>query len=212
MKKYRAKGLLGLILVLLLTSTAGFSMAKAEEVQAAAEIPVSQTFKVYNTSGSNIEDKFEYIFASAEQGNPMPAGSSAEGYAFSMEGNESTVIPAISYVHAGVYKYTLKQVVTTEKTGYSYDMDIISIEVHVRNDGDGLRTDIVAYSNSDKIQSITFDNSYTAATNPPATGDGSKPAQTGQSSAIPQLTVVMLAAFFVLVLVWKRKKESKENT
>lgn len=222
MKKYRAKYLLGLILVLLLTSTAGFSIANAEEVQVSAEIPVSQTFKVYNTDSSNINGKFEYVFASKEQGTPMPEGSGADGYSFFLEGDQSTVIPAITYVHAGVYKYTLQQVIATEKSGYSYDRRIFDIEVHVRNQGDTLSVDIVAYDgDSAKVQSISFANSYTAATEPPATkptaeptvkptSGGNKPAQTGQHSSVPVLTVTIAAAFLVLIFVRRSKKESED--
>lgn len=216
MKKYRAKSFLGLILVLLLTSMAGVSTVMADEVQAAAEIPVSQTFKVYNTDSSNVDGKFEYVFAPAEEGTPMPAGSSADGYSFYLEGDQSTVIPAITYVHAGVYKYTVQQVISTEKSGYSYDKSVFNIEVHVRNQGEDLITDIVAYNDSSKAQSIAFENSYTAATEPPETkpttkptDEDSKPAQTGQRSSVPVLTITIGASFLVLVFVRKRKKESE---
>ena len=50
---------------------------------------------------------------------PMPAGSTAAGYSFSITGTDSKEIGPITYNQQGYYEYILFQTVEEEKTGLS---------------------------------------------------------------------------------------------
>lgn len=212
-KRNKIKKLFGLFLAFVMINSVGFSFASAEDEKASMEIPVSQTFSVYNTEPSEISDVFNYSFTAKEEGVPMPDGCSGNVYNFSLKGNGKTVIPDIEYTHAGVYKYTLKQIIPAEDDDYTYDKTVYNIEVHIRNSGEELISDLIVYSDSYKSKEIIFKNSYTgaAATKPTnSTDDNSNPVQTGESSDVPVLVCGATVSMFLIIFI-KRKKQTQEN-
>ena len=92
-------------------------------------LTVSQVFD--NTSSVATDDEFTYRLIPDQPNNPMPAGSTADGYTFIIKGTASKQLDLIAYPHAGLFSYTIAQVVTTEEGGYTYDRHVYSIDVQV---------------------------------------------------------------------------------
>ena len=132
----------------------------------AAENPlkfmVNQSFA---TSSLSIDGVFSYKLRAIDAGNPMPAGSTAEGYAFTVTGNNTFEIGLLSYNTPGVYRYELSQVIAVEKSGYTYDKRIYKIDVYI--DGWLGAEVIVRNENGKKAADIKFENSYQARPSDP---------------------------------------------
>ena len=121
-------------------------------------IVVSQ---VFTTS----DGAFTYRLKPLETGNPMPAGSTAEGFTFAITGTKSVAIKLPAYGEAGVYRYKLFQVIGTEKPGYTYDKRVYTIEAHVN---EKLGVDIIVLNqDGKKAGDIEFENSRTAVPSDP---------------------------------------------
>jgi len=120
-------------------------------------LTVNQVFTTSSSSDAG-NDVFTYKFKPLNGENPMPAGSDAEGYTFTVTGTGSTEIGPIEYGSQGVYKYELFQVVTAEKQGYTYDKRIYTVEVYT-NSSAVLET-IVRNSDGTKAADIRFENKY----------------------------------------------------
>ena len=139
----------------------------------AADNSVSLTVKqTYSTTSSAAAGVFTYRLSPTGAGNPMPDGSTAEGYTFTIAGNNSEVIGPWTYDDEGYYRYELYQVVLSAQTGYKYDRQVYTIEVYV----DSLlnATTIIKNEQNKKEEKIVFANSYsvgTVVTPPPETTD-----------------------------------------
>ena len=131
---------------------------------AGAETLALTVEQVFTTSSAAVDDTFRYRLVALNSGNPMPAGSTAAGYEFTISGSQSVNTGLITYVNAGLYRYTLGQVVTAARSGYSYDDEVYTIEVRVSNDGSGgLQASVVIYEQGGfKADHIDFENSYQA--------------------------------------------------
>ena len=109
---------------------------------------------------------FTYRLKPLEAGNPMPAGSTAEGYTFSITGTGSAEIELPSYPQQGVYRYSLAQIIGTERPGYTCDKRVYTIEAHVDV---MLEMDIVVRNqDGEKEGDIVFENSHKALPSDPA--------------------------------------------
>ena len=104
------------------------------------------------------DDTFTYILKPLEPGNPMPAGSTAQGYTFTITGTGSVEIELPNYNRQGLYLYELSQVIATKNPGYTYDRRVYTIEVHVDA---ALDVKVVVFNeNGTKAEEITFQNTY----------------------------------------------------
>ena len=76
-----------------------------------AVIPVNQTFTVINNpDGGTLNNTFTYTLKADVPTDPMPAGSIAGTYTFTISGNQTINIgPINSYTTPGIYRYKLKQ-------------------------------------------------------------------------------------------------------
>jgi len=119
-------------------------------------LTVSQVFD--NTSTTVTNDEFTYRLVPDASGNPMPAGSTAEGYTFTITGTASIQLPPIQYHNAGMYSYTIAQVVTTEAGGYTYDRHVYSMDVQVDYYKD--LSYVVYDMTREKAASIQFKNEF----------------------------------------------------
>ena len=134
---------------------------------AAAGQPTITINQVFASSGGS--DVFTYRLSPDETGSPMPEGSTAEGYTFTIAGTSSLTLELAPYSSEGVYRYKLFQVIGAEKPGYAYDKRVYTIEVHVYEE---LYIIIVVYNEDfSKAGTITFQNSYSGngTTDPPPT-------------------------------------------
>jgi pilin isopeptide linkage protein len=137
----------------------------------AAEYPLTFTVEqIVEPDSSGAERIFWYKLEPHHPDNPMPAGSTAEGYAFKITGNSSIEIGPFRYDRQDVYRYKLYQVIEVKKPGYTYDSRIYTIEVHV----DGLQnvTLIVINVDGSKAASIRFENGYHGFPGDPEPGPG----------------------------------------
>jgi len=121
---------------------------------AAANPPRIAVNQVFNTS----DGIFTYRLQPLEPGNPMPGGSTAEGYTFTITGTGGAEIKMSSYSQQGIYRYKIFQVIGTEKPGYTYDKRVYTIEIHV----DEILDVKIVILNEDgkKAGEITFQNTY----------------------------------------------------
>lgn len=127
------------------------------------DITVGQVFT--KSDNANAADNFTYTVTALEAGNPMPVGSVGDVYTFSLGGTSDTSIGSITYNHAGVYTYEVKQVITTENPGYTYDKQVHIIKVYVRNTTDGLQAyTVIEVENGVKVSDIAYENKYVAGT------------------------------------------------
>lgn len=200
----------GLTVVLLLTFLlTGMSLtAFAAENEATATIRVHQVFSV-NSSRWQPENQFTYVLRTEEAGTPMPKDAVNGEFLFTMQGTSYADIGAITYNRAGQYVYTVRQRISSAQTGYTYDDEVYTVVVTVRNQlGGGLSATVELPVNHEgfKENEIRFENSYYKAvpsdSNSPKTGDNSN----------LTLWIAMMAASLacLLLLFWKRRKDSKE--
>ena len=118
-------------------------------------IVVEQT---YLSSHFSATETFTYRLRPLNTDNPMPPGSTAEGYTFSISGNASAVIGPLYFERQYLYRYELYQLVETEKANYIYDRHIYVIEVHV---DEYLDAYVIALNEAgEKVAPITFTNSF----------------------------------------------------
>jgi len=156
------------LLVVLMTLTPAAVLA----ADGSAGFTVEQT---YSTSDSTAAATFTYRLKPLDPENPMPLGSTIDGYTFRITGNASVLIGPIYYSKTGMYVYTINQVIAASNQNYSYDRRVYTVEIHV---DESLNTFVIVKNESgNKLGAIEFSNSYNAPdiTDPPDTPDPPKP-------------------------------------
>ena len=125
----------------------------------AAGNPLTLTVnQVFATSSHSVTDTFMYRLLQEAPDNPMPAGSTNEGYAFMIAGNTSVEIGPMSFSRQGLYKYEVFQATAVEKSGYTYDKRIYTVEVYV---GPALNAEVIVRNDDGKkTDKIVFENVY----------------------------------------------------
>jgi len=117
---------------------------------------------------NTLEDEtFVYKLLPLEPDNPMPEGSTTEGYLFTIKGNTCEVIRVLNFVRPGIYYYELFQEIETEKPGYTYDKRIYTLEVYV---DELLEVEMIAKYKDDgkKAGLIVFENNIEAMSSDPS--------------------------------------------
>ena len=135
--------------------------AAAPLVTYSADISFGYTVEqFFETSSSTANDEFTYRLKPLDGDNPMPAGSTAEGYTFTISGNDSVEIGPMADSRQGVFKYELYQVIDGVRPGYSYDDRIYTIEAYVSE----LKGVSIFIFNGDreKADDLEFENGYNA--------------------------------------------------
>ena len=171
-KKWRKKLLAFCLPIICLTTImfAGSAAYAAEQTPVEVKLAVENIFSKTGTD-ADIDETFDYVLVPADTGNPLPAdagnpmpaeaGAGTEGYAFSISGPDEAEL-AITYNRVGEYIYQIKQTITEEKTGYTYDKDVYIVKVYVKNYGESelVSEVIVQDSNNDKVEAVEFTNAY----------------------------------------------------
>ena len=148
------------------------TMASARNASAAPSthpvtLTVEQVFTMPEKSAA--DDTFTYQVTALETGSPMPSGSVAQAYTFTIDGTGDAAVGAIDFTRAGVYRYEIKQVITAPKTGYDYDGQVYAVAIYVKNSGAGLASEVIVQnSGGDKVGSIRFENAYNPLASDPA--------------------------------------------
>jgi len=122
--------------------------------------------QIFTTSSPSAENTFTYRLKPLEEGNPMPAGSTAEGYTFAITGNATASIGPLSFSRQGIFQYELFQVTATVKPGYTLDKRTYAVMAHVDA---ALNVElVVVHENGTKANAIEFVNRYGTVPSDPA--------------------------------------------
>jgi len=126
----------------------------------AADNPLTLTVRqVFVASSPSADDTFTYRLRPLEAGGPMPAGSTAEGYTFLINGDGSAEIGPLTFSRSGVFRYELFQA-PGGKPGCAYDKRKYIIEVYA-GAASGVEL-IVLNTDGTKAEVIEFRNTYGA--------------------------------------------------
>lgn len=121
-----------------------------------------------NSSALGVNSVFSYTLTSMDGGNPMPAGSISGIYSFTVDGTDSKNIDPIFFNKTGIYRYEIKGNPFSSASGYSYDNEVYSLTVYVRQPADHLVTEVtVQKSDGSKVGRIEFKNTYTPLASKP---------------------------------------------
>ncbi len=150
--------LIGAVVLLLAVIVVGFI-----PVTVFAANPVSITVtQSFTTTQPLAADSFTYRFSALDPANPMPEGSGADGYEFTLEGNASAEIGPITYEAEGIFEYEITQVVNAPVTGYEYDTQVYTVSVYAYYYEGTLDTQVIVENEAnEKVSDITFANAYT---------------------------------------------------
>jgi len=101
-------------------------------------------------------DTFNYNLTASLLTNPMPSGSVAGVYTFSISGTDNEEID-ISFTQAGIYMYELS-LVTLPGPGYALDQTDYTLSIYVEHD---LTTTVnVHQTGGSKVDTIRYDHTY----------------------------------------------------
>jgi pilin isopeptide linkage protein len=127
----------------------------------AADNPLSfMVEQVFTTSAASAEATFTYFLKPLQENNPLPAQSTAEGYTFTVGGNNTIAIDLLNCSLPGLYRYEIFQIIGAARPGYTYDRRAYTIEVHVDAALKGIF--IVRNHDGTKAMNIRFENRYQA--------------------------------------------------
>lgn len=170
-------------------------------------LPVKQHVVIQEGTSVPVRPTGVYELSAAEQDTPMPQGSKNGSYLFSIEGNDKQADIPLSYTHAGVYVYTLRQI-TADAAYYTYDKTVYTVTAYIQNDPSGGLTCqlIMENAHKEKCGEAVFRNSYHG----PKTDDSSESPSTGEENDVAlwvTLGVLSLAVMrFLSVAVKKRSR------
>lgn len=121
------------------------------------KIPVRQ---IFDSEVEGIADEFSYIMTTDQSDAPMPAGSRNMQYSWTMEKNAATEI-ILNVKTAGQYHYNIYQT-TEKKDDYKYDQNryYVTVEAYYNESNQLKVVTIVANEKGEKIEAISFKNSY----------------------------------------------------
>ncbi|MCL2300989.1 MAG: hypothetical protein FWC27_12675 [Firmicutes bacterium] len=132
----------------------------------AADNPLMLTVRqVFVAASPSADDTFTYRLRPLDAGSPMPAGSTAEGYTFTIAGTGSTKLGPLAFSRSGGFRYEIFQI-PGGKPGYTYDKRKYIIEVYA---GAASNVElIVLNTDGAKAEAVEFRNTYGALPSDPA--------------------------------------------
>ena len=180
------------------------------------KIPVRQ---IFDSEVEGIADEFSYIMTTDQSDAPMPAGSCNMQYSWTMEKNAATEI-ILNVKTAGQYHYNIYQT-TEKKDDYKYD-----VEAYYNESNQLKVVTIVANEKGEKIEAISFKNSYMGEEKPnlaqpsnpsqpsgPSHSDGlgkTNSVKTGDDSPVMGYFLLLFGSLICLsVLTYENQKRNK---
>jgi len=209
--------------------SAAFAVDANAETPQHIELSVSETFDTNSPSASGV---FTYALV-GDGGEPMPAGSPADEYTFTMDGTSDITLPEIVFNTVGIYEYKLS-CVKQDDTYYVYDPQVYTIDIYVTNDTS--TPTVLVYLNDgssvgDKAPQMLFTQAYRGPVATPSPSQSPNPTptptpsgasvQTGGVLASQTLWVLMpisgvmaVSGIWLLIIVTRRRKaeENGEST
>lgn len=180
-----------------------------------AVIPLKQTFTIVNNpDGTGIDQTITYTLTAAVSTDPMPAGSTAGTYTFTVSGNQTLTIGGITgYTVPGVYRYKLKQN-DGGKAYYSYDKTEYEVIVNVINDPSmpgRLKSQVAIRKNGVKVPMATFTVKYDKPS-PKPKGSTEKVAKTQDNTNLALWSTAFGVSLSVIIvrILWMAKENRKE--
>ena len=199
------------------------------------ELPVSQLFTIENSNNESLPlnyNEFQYTLTAKEPGNPMPEGSSGGTYGFTIKGEKDMDLPPMVFENTGRYQYQLELTGIGTNDNYTYDQEVYTITVYIKDQGSGILSAEVtaARSNGEKVDRMAFHNRYKASvpdpevpkpdvSNPkvptPAKPIGhKKPAnivRTGDNTNLVLWAVLLLTSGLYLTVIFIKKQKEKSR-
>ena len=114
--------------------------------------------QVFSDSSNSTAATYTYVLRALGPDDPMPAGSTAEGYRFAISGESSKHVGPIIFVRPGVFEYELYEVIEAGKPGYKFDNRKYTLEVYV--DASLNATLVITNEDGTKASSIVFEGEY----------------------------------------------------
>lgn len=218
---YRNTCLAALSFLLILLFAVMAPKAHAAAGGADASIRVEQTFTLKDTDKAP-GDTFSYVLHPADSANPMPSGTAADGdYYFSIDGTANVALGAIHFERTGIYTYQVRQVLSEQKSGYTYDSEEYSVQVVVKNAKDGGLTAEVwlpVNASGEKEETISFTNGYTKTVEPTNKTEEKNTSKTNQPKTGDEAQITLCialagAAFclFLFLLCYKKRSEDEQT-
>ena len=102
-------------------------------------------------------ETFTYWLIPTVASNPMPAGSSADHYVFSITGSDTADIGPLTFPAPGKYVYKLS-CINSAADEYHYDRQVYTIEINVYSDDDAII--IIKNDKGDKVAEMLFEHKY----------------------------------------------------
>lgn len=208
--------------ILLLT----FQGVEAKAAETGATLHIKQEFTVENTS-KDVDDLFRYVLIPENTFVPMPKGTAEDGdYYLDIEGSQTVGVGPIEYDHAGIYRYTIRQIESQKAEGYTCDTEVYTVTVTVRNTLNGglaATVELPLNSAGEKEEMITFDN-YFLGNEAPNEGTNPAPKTGDDEGKIEKIFVALLISAIILILLLliravrkhrpgqEKRQERKKNT
>ena len=143
------------------------SIMLAPMAYAAETVDVTLTVQqVFTTDGlsSPPGDTFTYRLTPITTNAPMPLNNDSEYYVFTISGSGEVQI-GLSFRASGIYSYELR-CVSDERTDYTIDRRVYTIEVHVIDNSEVL---LIYLNGENKVADLLFRHSYRTPNVPPVT-------------------------------------------
>jgi len=101
-------------------------------------------------------ETFNYRLTPAQANNPMPSGSNAGGYSFTVRGTNDANIGPIRFTNPGEYEYEISHT-TASAPGYTYDQERYTLKILVERD---LTASVLAYNAAGFKAAMQYAHAY----------------------------------------------------
>ena len=189
-------------------------------VHGAGSLPKVTVFQE-NSSAVPVDMSFTYLLKPREAGNPMPAGSTEEGFAFSMKGKGSTPLLFSENLREGLFIYDLTQAVNEKRERVIYDQRSYRLELYIDENEEA---SFIVYSEEGlKVDEMKFRNDFKVNPPPERPTPPGKPLPPGRPSIpgkpitgdntnfwLESLGIAASIGILTIVVVAKKKKAKEE--
>lgn len=172
-------------------------------------IPVKQKFQTNSQNPANVKQTWIYKLVALEDA-PLPEGGENGAYTFTLTGNETKQVGAISYTHAGIYRYQLSVCKGPKNNGrYTVDRKMYDITVSVENSENGLTAEMIVENMcGEKVDSIVFEHLYTIVKCVPTTKTiKAKQVKTGDDALVGLWIGAEILSFLTIIMLRRKRVE-----